>query len=87
MGGVEPGIPTGTADEGILAIVREVLPGRPVAADDELALHGATSLSIVRIIAVAARDLGLDIDPRDLTGPATARALAAVARPTGRVAP
>lgn len=82
------GVPPGTAAaEGVLAIVREVLPGRPVGADDELALHGATSLSLVRIIAVAARDLGLDIDPRDLTGPATARALAAVARPTGGTAP
>jgi acyl carrier protein len=64
----------------ILAIAREVLSEPGITADDELTDHGGTSLSIVRIIAVASRTLGLDINPRDLEGTVTVRNLARVAR-------
>jgi hypothetical protein len=65
----------------ILAVTREVLRRPGVAADDDLADHGGTSLTIVRIVAVANRTLHLDIDPRDLGGTVTVRDLARVARP------
>jgi len=64
----------------ILAIARHVLSTPDVAPDDELADHGGTSLSIIRIVAEASRALGLDIDPRDLGGTVTVRNLARVAR-------
>lgn len=67
--------------EEILAIARHVLSTPDIAADDELADHGGTSLSIIRIVAEASRALDLDIDPRDLGGTVTARNLARVARP------
>ncbi len=51
-----------------------------ITADDELADHGGTSLSIIRIVAVASRTLDLDINPRDLGGTVTVRNLARVAR-------
>ncbi len=66
--------------EQILAIVREIL-GRPhITADDDVMDHGGTSLSIVRILAETSRTLGLDVNPRDLGGSVTARALAKAAR-------
>ncbi|MFC6083641.1 acyl carrier protein [Sphaerisporangium aureirubrum] len=65
----------------ILAVTREVLRSPGVAADDDLADHGGTSLSVVRIVAVANRTLHLDINPRELGGTVTARDLARVARP------
>jgi acyl carrier protein len=64
----------------ILAIVRDVLSKPDITADDELADHGGTSLSIVRIVAVTSRTLGLDIDPREFDGAVTVRDLARVAR-------
>jgi len=64
----------------ILAIAREVLSEPDITADAELADHGGTSLSIVRIVAVASRTIGLDINPRDLDGTVTVRNLARVAR-------
>ena len=68
----------------ILAIARDVLSTPDITADDELVDHGGTSLSIVRIVAVASRALDLDIDPRDLDGTVTVRNLARVARrPSG----
>jgi acyl carrier protein len=66
----------------ILAIARDVLSKPDLTADDDLADHGGTSLSIVRIVAVASRALDLDINPRDLDGMVTVRNLAGVARPT-----
>jgi acyl carrier protein len=63
----------------ILAITREVLSKRDIAADDELADHGGTSLSLIRIVAVTSRTLDLDINPRDLNGMITVRNLARVA--------
>lgn len=68
----------------ILAIAREVLSKRDIAADDELADHGGTSLSLVRIVAMTSRILNLDINPRDLDGMVTVRNLARVATHTGR---
>lgn len=65
----------------ILDIARDVLSTPDIAADDELAGHGGTSLSIIRIVAVASRTLDLDINPRDLGGTVTVRNLARVARP------
>jgi acyl carrier protein len=66
--------------EQILAIVRGVL-GRPeVTADDDVFDHGGTSLSVVRILAQTTKTLGLRINPRDLAGSVTARALADAAR-------
>ncbi|MEO3808405.1 acyl carrier protein [Sphaerisporangium sp. B11E5] len=67
----------------ILAVTREVLRDPGVAADDDLADHGGTSLSILRIVAMANRALHLDIDPRELDGAVTARNLARAARPLG----
>jgi len=64
----------------ILAIAREVLSEPDITADDDLAGHGGTSLSIVRIVAVACRTLRLDINPRDLGGTVTVRNMARVAR-------
>lgn len=64
----------------ILAIAREVLSEPGITADAELGDHGGTSLSIVRIVAVASRRLDLDINPRDLDGAVTVRNLAKVAR-------
>ncbi|MGC5015680.1 acyl carrier protein [Streptosporangium sp. DT93] len=66
----------------ILALTREVLCNPDIAADDDLAGHGGTSLSIVRIVALANRTLHLDINPRDLDATITARNLARVARPS-----
>jgi acyl carrier protein len=66
----------------ILAIARDVLSKRDITADDELADHGGTSLSLVRIVAVTSRMLNLDINPRDLGGMVTVRNLARVATPT-----
>lgn len=65
----------------VLAIVREILSHPDLAADDDLADHGGTSLSIVRIVAVTSRTLHLDINPRDLHGAVTAGNLARIARP------
>ena len=67
----------------ILAIARDVLSASDITADDDLVDRGGTSLSIVRIVAVASRALDLDIDPRHLDGTVTVRNLARVARPTG----
>jgi acyl carrier protein len=64
----------------VLAIVREVLSSNDIAADDEVMDHGGTSLSIVRILVMASRDLGLNINPRDLNGVVTARSLALAAQ-------
>jgi hypothetical protein len=64
----------------VLAIVREVLSSSDIAADDEVMDHGGTSLSIVRILVMASRDLGLNINPRDLNGVVTARSLALAAQ-------
>jgi acyl carrier protein len=64
----------------ILAIAREVLADPGVSADDKLADHGGTSLSIVRIVAAASQVLDLDINPRDLDGAITVRNLARVAQ-------
>jgi hypothetical protein len=66
--------------EPILAIARTVLVKPDLTADDDLAEHGGTSLSIVRILAMASRTLNLDINPRDLDGTVTVRNLAQVAR-------
>ena len=63
----------------ILAIARNVLSDPDIAADDELADHGGTSLSIIRIVAEASRTLDLDINPRDLGDAVTVRNLARVA--------
>ncbi len=63
----------------ILAIAREVLSSPGITADDELADHGGTSLSIVRIIAMTSRMLSVDINPRDLGGIVTVRGLARIA--------
>lgn len=65
---------------GILAIAREILARPALSADDDLAAHGANSLSVVRILATALTELGLDIDPREITGAVTARSMAGVAR-------
>ena len=65
--------------EQILAITREILSKPGITADDELTDHGGTSLSIVRILAVTNRTLGLDINPRDLKAAITVRNLAQVA--------
>jgi acyl carrier protein len=64
----------------ILAIAREILSRPGIDADDDLADHGGTSLSIVRILAVTSRTLDLDINPRDVDGALTIRKLARVAR-------
>lgn len=64
----------------VLAIVREVLSSSDMAADDEVMDHGGTSLSIVRILAMASKNLGLNINPRDLNGVVTARNLALAAQ-------
>lgn len=67
--------------ESILAIARTVL-GRPaLGATDDLAQHGGSSLSIVRIVAESVRLLGLDIDPSEAGDPLTVAGLAAAARP------
>jgi acyl carrier protein len=63
----------------ILAIARNVLSKPDITADDQLADHGGTSLSIVRIVAEASRTLDLDINPRDLGETVTVRNLARVA--------
>ncbi len=68
--------------EQLLAIARTVLSVPHLAADDELRSHGGTSLSIVRILAMANRTLGLDINPRDVDAALTIRTLARVARTT-----
>jgi acyl carrier protein len=65
--------------EQILDIVREVLDRPHVTVDDDVMDHGGTSLSIVRILAQISRTLGLDVNPRDLGGSVTARALAKAA--------
>jgi acyl carrier protein len=67
--------------EEILAIAREILSRPTITADDELTQHGGTSLSIVRIVAVASRTLDVDIDPRDIAGAITVRNLALAATP------
>jgi acyl carrier protein len=67
--------------EAILAIARDVLSKQDINVDDDLADHGGTSLSIVRIVAVASRLLEVDINPRDLPGAVTVRNLARIARP------
>jgi len=69
--------------DAILAIAREVLSHVDIAADDDLMQHGGTSLSIVRIVAMASRALNLDINPRDVDGALTVRRLAVVAQPAG----
>ncbi|MEV4706150.1 acyl carrier protein [Actinoplanes sp. NPDC049316] len=61
---------------GILAIARHVLDRPALTADDDLPGHGATSLSIVRIVAEAHRSLGLDLDPGAHDGVLTVRVLA-----------
>jgi hypothetical protein len=63
----------------ILAIAREILSRPDLTADDELMANGGTSLSIVRILAVASRTLDLDINPRDINGTVTVRNLARTA--------
>lgn len=68
------------AGERILAIARTVLSTPDLTADDALADHGGTSLSIIRIVAEASLALGADIDPRDLGGTVTVRALARAAQ-------
>lgn len=81
MNGAELG-QVGERVDRILAIAREILSRPHITADDELTEHGGTSLSIVRIVAVASCTLDLDIDPRDLAGTITVRKLARVATPT-----
>ena len=84
MSGLSPdGTANGSGEERvdwILAIVREVLSEPGITADDDLADHGGTSLSIVRIVALTSRTLDLDINPRDLEGTVTVRNLARVTR-------
>ncbi len=65
----------------ILAIAREILSRPGITADDELTGHGGTSLSIVRIVAVASRTFDLDINPREVAGTITVRNLALAATP------
>lgn len=65
----------------ILAVTREVLRAPALVADDDLADHGGTSLSVVRIVAIVSRTHHLDIDPRRLDGTVTVRELARVAQP------
>jgi acyl carrier protein len=60
----------------VLAIARDVLRDADIDAEDALVARGATSLPLVRIVAAAARDLDVDLDPRRVDGPLTARALA-----------
>jgi Phosphopantetheine attachment site len=73
--------------ERLLAVAREVLAAPDVPADGVLTDHGGTSLSIARILAVAAVRLGLDIDLRDLRGAVTVRNLAAATRAPDPPAP
>jgi hypothetical protein len=71
---------TTTTETALLEIVRGVL-GRPgLGPDDDVLDHGGTSLSVVRILAAARADLGIDIDPRDLGGVVSARSLAGAGR-------
>lgn len=69
----------------ILAVAREVLDAPELGADDDLAEHGGTSLSLVRIIAGIHKTLRVDVDPRELAAGFTARnlAVAAQAAPSG----
>ncbi len=64
----------------ILAITRTVLDAQGLGADDDLADHGGTSLSLVRIIAMIHQTLDVDVDPRDLGGRFTARRMAVAAQ-------
>ena len=64
----------------ILDIAQAILDTSDLGPDDELADHGATSLSLVRILATIHQTLGADVDPRDLTGRFTAHNLAVAAR-------
>ncbi|HEY0532496.1 MAG TPA: acyl carrier protein [Actinoplanes sp.] len=66
--------------EPLLDIARDVLARPGLTVDDDLLQCGGTSLSIVRIIAVASRELGADIDPRNVEGAVTVRHLARAAR-------
>jgi hypothetical protein len=66
----------------VLAIAREVLSEPGITADADLADHGGTSLSIVRIIAMASHTLNVDINLRDLDGTVTVRNLARIACPS-----
>ncbi len=67
----------------ILDIAHAILDTSGLGVDDDLADHGATSLSMVRILATIHQTLGADVDPRVLTGRFTAHNLAVAARPAG----
>ncbi len=64
------------AADRLLDLARAVLGAPEVTADDVLADHGGTSLSLARILALAGLRLGMEIDLRDLPGAVTVRALA-----------
>lgn len=64
----------------ILDIAHAILDTSGIRADDDLIDHGATSLSLVRILATIHQTLGADVDPRDLSGRFTAHNLAVAAR-------
>lgn len=66
----------------ILDITHAILNTTGLRADDDFAEHGATSLSLVRILATLHQTVGVDVDPRDLTGRFTARNLALAAQTT-----
>ncbi len=63
----------------LLSIVRDVLSSPDLGVDDEVMDHGGTSLSLVRILTGAQRDLSLTINPLELAGVVTARSLARAA--------
>lgn len=67
----------------IVDISHTVLGTSGIGADDDLADHGATSLSLVRILATLHQTLGVDVDPRELGGRFTARNLAVAAYAVG----
>jgi hypothetical protein len=69
-----------TALDGILRISREILAKPEVGVDDDLAEHGGTSLSIVRIVAVTSQTLALDIDLSAVSAPISVRKMANAAR-------
>ena len=63
----------------LLAIARAILAGPDLTADDALMEHGATSLSVVRIVVEANRTLQLEINPGEVDGALTVRNLARAA--------
>lgn len=64
----------------VLGIARHVVGADALDADDDLVSHGAGSLALARIIAIAALELGVDLDLGRVSGPLTPSALARSAR-------